>query len=61
MAAIAGRTKSRNVTIAETGLPGQAEDERSAGPMPNQVGLPGFSATRQKTSSTPSEASALLT
>ena len=58
MARIAGRTKSRNVTIAETGLPGSPKTSPRPGPRPwrrgatpNHVGLPGRSATPQKTSS----------
>ena len=59
-ASIAGRAKRTNVTTAETGLPGRPKT--SVPPArPNQVGLPGCSATRQNTSSTPSAASAGLT
>ena len=56
----AGRTSSRKVTIAETGFPGRPKTSVSPW-VPNQVGLPGFSATPQKRSSTPSSASAPLT
>ena len=51
--ASAGRAKSRNVTIAQTGLPGRPNTSVSSR-VPNHVGLPGRSATRQKRSSTPS-------
>ena len=48
------------MTIAETGLPGRPKT--SVAPRrPNQVGPPGFSATRQKACATPSRASAALT
>ena len=59
-AASAGRTNSENVTTAETGLPGSPNTSTEPR-RPNQVGLPGWSATRQNTSSTPSSASAGLT
>ena len=56
----AGRANRWKVTSADTGLPGRPKT--TLGPrVPNQVGLPGFSATRQKSSSTPSSASAGLT
>ncbi len=58
---IAGRTKSRKVTIADTGLPGRPKTSVPPGATPNQVGLPGFRATRQKTCSTPSASRAALT
>ena len=48
------------VTIAETGLPG-SPNTTVPSRVPNQVGRPGRSATRQKTSSTPSACSAGLT
>ena len=48
------------MTTADTGLPGRPNT--SFGPrVPNQIGLPGFSATRQNRSSTPSVVSAGLT
>ena len=47
--------------MAETGLPGSPKTSAPCWATPNQVGLPGFSATRQKTRSTPSEANASLT
>ena len=56
----AGRTKSRKHTTADTGLPGRPNTSVGSR-VPNQTGLPGFSATRQKRSSTPSVASAGLT
>ena len=40
--AIAGRTKSRKVTIAETGLPGSPKTSVPAAATPNQVGLAGL-------------------
>ena len=52
-ASSAGRTKSSAATSDETGLPGSPKT--SVLPRtPNATGLPGFTATRQKTSSTPS-------
>ncbi len=56
----AGRTSRTKVTIAETGLPGSPKT-RVSPRVPNQVGLPGFNATPQNDSSTPSSASARLT
>ena len=54
---IAGRTKSRKVTIAETGLPGSPKTSgrprRDAGPR-SRSACPGRRATPQKTCSTPS-------
>ena len=43
------------------GVPGRPKTSAPPGAAPNQVGLPGFSATLQKIWSTPSEASAALT
>ena len=60
-AASAGATNSENVTTAETGLPGSPNTSFGTDRVPNQVGLPGCSATLQNTSSTPSSASAGLT
>ena len=59
-ASSAGRANSENVTAADTGLPGSPNTRRPPS-VPNQVGLPGCSATPQNTSSTPSAASAGLT
>ncbi len=59
-ASSAGRTKSRKVTSAETGLPGRPKTSESSR-VPNHVGLPGCSATRQNVSVTPSVSSAGLT
>ena len=56
----AGAAKRRKVTIAETGLPGSPKTS-FASLLPNHVGRPGRSATRQKRSSTPSSMKAPLT
>jgi hypothetical protein len=57
MRSSAGRTNRWKVTIADTGLPGKPKHKVPAR-APKKVGLPGRSATPQKTSSTPSAANA---
>ena len=59
-ASSAGRTKSSKPTSAETGLPG-SPNTSVAPRTPNEIGFPGRTATRQKTSSTPSSAPAART
>ena len=52
-ASTAGRTNSSKHTSDDTGLPGRPNTSVSPR-TPNEIGFPGFTATRQKISSTPS-------